>query len=76
MIGPGKRPRLLGPSEISELIVDSDSDGVRVSSNVSTGERGFLTPCRTDGLLIKYPQFPDVLNTLNVQPHIIFLLMV
>jgi hypothetical protein len=34
-----------------------------------------LTPCQPDGLLIKYPQFPDVLNTLNVQPHNIFLLM-
>jgi len=33
MTGPGKRPRLLGPSKISELIVDTDSDGVRVSSN-------------------------------------------
>jgi hypothetical protein len=28
----------------------------------------FLTPCRPDGLLIKYPQFPDVLNALNIQP--------
>jgi len=35
-----------------------------------------LTPCQMDGLLIKYPQFPDVLNALNVQPHNIFLLMV
>ena len=35
-----------------------------------------LTPCRLDGLLIKYPQFPDILNTLNVQPHNIFLLAV
>ena len=34
-----------------------------------------LTLCRADGLLIKYPQFPDVLNGLNVQPHNIFLLM-
>ena len=34
-----------------------------------------LTHCRPDGLLIKYPQFPDVLNGLNVQPHNIFLLM-
>ena len=32
-----------------------------------------LTLLRPDGLLIKYPQFPDVLNTLNVQPHNIFL---
>jgi hypothetical protein len=40
MIGPGKRPRLLEPSKISELIVDADSDGVRLSSNVSTGEGG------------------------------------
>ena len=35
-----------------------------------------LTHCRLDGLLIKYPQFPDVLNALNVQPHNIFLLTV
>jgi len=35
-----------------------------------------LTLCRTDRLLIKYPQFLDVLNTLHVQPHNIFLLMV
>jgi len=35
-----------------------------------------LTLCRPDGLLIKYPQFPDLLNALNVQPHNIFLLMV
>jgi len=40
MIGPGKRPRLLVPSKISELIVDTDIDGARVSSNVSTGEGG------------------------------------
>ena len=33
-----------------------------------------LTLLRPDGLLIKYPQFPDVLNTLNVQPRNIFLL--
>jgi len=35
-----------------------------------------LTQCRPDGLLIKYPQFLDVVKTLNVQPHIIFLLTV
>jgi len=40
MTGLGKRPRLLGPSEISELTVDTDSDRARVSSNVSTGEGG------------------------------------
>jgi len=33
-----------------------------------------LTLLRWDGLLIKYPQFPDVFNTLNVQHHNIFLL--
>ena len=33
-----------------------------------------LTHCRPDGPLIKYPQFPDLLSTLNVQPHNIFLL--
>jgi len=35
-----------------------------------------LTLCRPDGLLIKYPQFPDVLKALNVQPQNIFLLTV
>jgi len=35
-----------------------------------------LTPCRPDGLLIKYPQFLNVLNALNVQPHNIFSLTV
>jgi hypothetical protein len=35
-----------------------------------------LTPCWLDGLLIKYPQFLDVLNTLNFQPNKIFLLTV
>ena len=35
-----------------------------------------LTLLRPDGLLIKYPQFPDVLNALNVQPHNIFLLTI
>jgi len=35
-----------------------------------------LTLCWPDGLLIKYPQFPDLLNALNVQPHNIFLLTV
>ena len=34
-----------------------------------------LTHLRLDVLLIKYPQFPDVLNTLNVQLYNIFLLM-
>ena len=33
-----KRPRLLQPSEISELIVDTDSDEARVSSDVSSVE--------------------------------------
>jgi hypothetical protein len=39
MSGPGKRPRLLRPSEISELIFDTDSDEARVSSNISSVER-------------------------------------
>ena len=38
--------------------------------------RIILTLLRLDGLLIKYPQFPDVLNALNIQPHNIFLLTV
>ena len=32
-----------------------------------------LTHCRPDRLLIKYPQFPDLLKPLNVQPHNIIL---
>ena len=40
MSGPGKRPRLLRPSEISELIFDTDSDDTRVSSNISSVEGG------------------------------------
>ena len=35
MSGRSKRPRLLRPSEISELIFDTDSDETRVSSNIS-----------------------------------------
>ena len=38
MSGPSKRPRLLQPSEISELIVDTDSDEARVSSDISSLE--------------------------------------
>jgi hypothetical protein len=34
MSRPSKRPRLLQPSEISELIVDTDSDEARVSSDI------------------------------------------
>ena len=43
LIRPSKRPRLLRPSEITELIVDTDSDQVResrVSSDVSSIEGG------------------------------------
>jgi len=32
-----------------------------------------LTLCQPDGPVIKYPQFPDVLNALNVQPQNILL---
>ena len=45
-------------------------------SNFQVPLSPLLTPCCPDGLLIKHPQFLDVLNTLNVQPHNIFLLMV
>ena len=38
MSRPSKRPRLLQPSEISELIVDTDSDEARVSSDLSSAE--------------------------------------
>jgi len=40
MSRPSKRPRLLQPREISELIVDADSDKARVSSDVSSVEGG------------------------------------
>ena len=38
MSRPRKRPRLLQPYEISELIVDSDCDEVSVSSDISSAE--------------------------------------
>jgi len=41
MSQPSKRPRLLQPREISELIVDTDSDQARVSSDVSSVEGGY-----------------------------------
>ena len=37
---PCKRPRLLQPSEISELIVDTDNGEARVSSDISSVEGG------------------------------------
>ena len=37
---PSKRPRLLQPCGISELIVDTDNDEARVSSDVSSVEGG------------------------------------
>jgi len=40
MSRPSKRPRLLQPREISEQIVDTDSDEVRASSDVSSVEGG------------------------------------
>jgi len=40
MSRPSRRPRLLQPCEISELIVDTDSDKLRVSSDVSSVEGG------------------------------------
>jgi len=40
MSRPGKRPRLLTPSKIAELIIDTDSDEARVSSNVISVEGG------------------------------------
>ena len=40
MSRPSKRPRLLQPREIYELIVDTDSDEARVSSDVSSVEGG------------------------------------
>jgi hypothetical protein len=50
MSGPSKRPRLLRPSEISELIFDTDSDEAGMSSDVSSdgedceGEPGVSQP--------------------------------
>ena len=41
MSRPNKRPRLLQPRELSELIVDTDSDEARVSSDVSSLEGGY-----------------------------------
>ena len=40
MSRPSKKPRLLQPREISELIVDTDSDKARVSSDVSSVQGG------------------------------------
>ena len=40
MSGPGKRPRLLTPSKLAELIVDIDSDEAGVSSDISSVEGG------------------------------------
>ena len=40
MSSRSKRPRLLRPSEISELVVDTDSNEVSVSSNISSVEGG------------------------------------
>jgi len=40
MSRPSKRPRLLQPYKISELIVDTDSDELRVSSGVISVEEG------------------------------------
>ena len=40
MSRPSKRPRLLQPSEISELVDDSDSDEASVPSTVSSVEGG------------------------------------
>ena len=42
MSRPSKRPRLLQPSKISELVADSDSDSdeARVPSDVSSVEGG------------------------------------
>ena len=40
MSRPSKEPQLLQSSEISGLIVDTNSDEVRVSSNISSVERG------------------------------------
>jgi len=41
MSRPCKRPRLLQPGEISELVFDSDSDESRLSSDASSVEGGF-----------------------------------
>jgi hypothetical protein len=43
MSGPSKGLRSLRPSKISQLIVDTDSDEVRVSSEVSSVEAGSVS---------------------------------
>ena len=46
MSRPCKRPRLLQPGEISELIFDTDSGEARLSSDVSSVEGGFESVSR------------------------------
>ena len=46
MSQPCKRPRLLQPGEISELIFDTDSDEARLSSDVSS-VHGLLKACQS-----------------------------
>jgi len=41
MSRPSKRPRLLQPREISELIFNTDSEEARVSSDISSVEGGY-----------------------------------
>jgi hypothetical protein len=43
MIGPSRGIRLLRPSKISQLIVDTDSDEARVSSDVGSVEGGSVS---------------------------------
>jgi len=43
MSRPTRQPRFLQPSVISELIAYTDSDETRVSSNISSADRGSET---------------------------------
>jgi len=61
---------------MTDIIVKSNVEAVVLVESNYMQVMVILTPCRPDGILIKYPQFPEVLNSLNVQPHNIFLLTV
>ena len=62
-------PVVLYGCEIWSLTMREER-GLRIFEN---SVQIIISLCRPDGLLIKYPQFQDLLNALNVQPHNIFL---
>ena len=63
-------------TKMTDIIVKSNVEVVVFVESNYMQVMVILTPCRPDGVLIKYPQFLDILNALNVQPHNIFLLTV